>query len=82
MAVKSRIFKSGVQNFNWPAGAPRSMLLSSSENQDLERVTFCEQKAFPLKLPLQKNFEYLKLSLKFKELNSIGRGARRGHNTF
>jgi hypothetical protein len=39
---------------------------------------FCEQKAFPLKIPLQKNFEYLKLSLKFKELNSIGRGAPAG----
>ena len=37
------------------------------ENHDLERATFCEQKAFPLKLPLQKNFKLLVLSLKFGE---------------
>ena len=48
------------------------MLLSFSKKQDLERVTFCEQKAFPLKLPLQKNFKYLKLILKLGKFNSIG----------
>jgi hypothetical protein len=31
------------------------------ENQNLEWATFCEQKGFPLKLPLQKNFNHLKL---------------------
>ena len=37
------------------------------ENEDLEGVTFCEQKGFPLKLPLQKNFKHLVLSLKVVE---------------
>ena len=37
------------------------------ENQDLERATFCEQKGFPIKLPLQKNFKYFVLSPKFVE---------------
>ena len=37
------------------------------ENQDLERDTFCEQKAFPLKLSLQKNFKHLEWTFSFVE---------------
>ena len=38
------------------------------ENYDLERATFCEQKAFPLKLPLQKNFDHCGVESEMWEL--------------
>ena len=52
------------------------------ETYDLERAAFCEQKAFPLKLPLQKDFKYLGLSLKLEGLNSIGSPTSGGSNSW